>query len=482
MQITVVRHSEELSADDSRVITRPFIPGGEGRVAAVISRVLGMADGDAATQLSRVSSLYAARHKGLNQVFEQHFELVRDRIANASSVSVEKRRLIGAYFTMEYSLESVALFNPSMVLHPDQTGLSQGEARFIVSLRACGEGHVSSIEFRGGVLDAAGEVRLAPISPFVVTAAPHEQRRIDKNVFYLKLVEMSVYDTLADRVLSRLDEYFTLSDLEDVVETLHWTHNFVERFHHLAEMMLWLARSSYQVRFPADSALSERVIFPVTENESRGIEDARFVRFESDDQEATYYATYTAYNGVRALSQMIATDDFRTFSMHTLNGACVQNKGMALFPRKINDRYVMLARLDGENIFLLRSESLFFWNESQHLCGPRLPWEFVQVGNCGSPIETSEGWLILTHGVGPMREYWIGAMLLELENPDHIIGSLREPLLVPSPEERNGYVPNVVYSCGGIIHNDRLILPYAVADSSTRFATVSVAALLTALC
>ncbi len=481
MQIPVVRLSQELSADDSRVITRPFIPGGDGRVAAVISRVLGLSDPDASAQLGRVSNFYAARHKGLNQVFERHFELVRAHIPNASSVTEEKRLLVGAYFTMEYSLESVALFNPSMVLHPDQSGLGAGEARFIVSLRACGEGHVSSIEFREGVLDATGGVRLLQVSPFVVTEAPHEQRRVDKNVFYLKLVEMGVYDTLADRVLTRLDEYFTLSNLEDVLEALHWTHNFVERFHHLGEMMVWLARSSYQVQFPADSAISERVIFPVTENESRGIEDARFVRFESSGNEATYYATYTAYNGVRALSQMIATDDFRTFSMHTLNGACVQNKGMALFPRKINDRYTMLARLDGENIFLLRSESLFFWNESQHLCGPRLPWEFVQVGNCGSPIETSEGWLVLTHGVGPMREYWIGAMLLDLDNPERIIGSLREPLLAVLPEERNGYVPNVVYSCGGVVHNGQLVLPYAVADSSTRFATVAVADLLTAL-
>ncbi|MFQ5463337.1 MAG: glycoside hydrolase family 130 protein [Phycisphaerae bacterium] len=481
MQVPVTRLSEELSADDTRVISRPFIPGGEGRVAAIISRVLALGEAAAALQLRAVMERYAARHKGVEQVFERHFDQVRDRIANAGTISVAKRRLMGAYFTMEYSLESVALFNPSMVFHPDQSGLAAGEARFIVSLRACGEGHVSSIEFREGLLDAAGEVHLAPMSRFVVTEAPREQRRIDKNVFYLKLVEMGVYDTLADRVLSRLEEYFTLSDLEDVVEALHWTHNFVERFHHLAEMMLWLARSSYQVKFPEDSAISERVIFPVTENESRGIEDARFVRFESEDGATTYYATYTAYNGVRALSQMIATDDFRTFSMHTLNGACVQNKGMALFPRKINDRYVMLARLDGENIFLLRSESLFFWNESQPLCGPQLPWEFVQVGNCGSPIETSQGWLVLTHGVGPMREYRIGAMLLDLDKPDRIIGAMREPLLIPLPEERDGYVPNVVYSCGGVIHNGRLVLPYAVADSSTRFATVAVDDLLTAL-
>jgi predicted GH43/DUF377 family glycosyl hydrolase len=290
-------------------------------------------------------------------------------------------------------------------------------------------------------------------------------------------VEMKAYNPLAMPILGALGDQFTMGELRRAIEECR-THESVTQFRELGGNMLWLAHSNYVLQFPRDSELSERVIFPVSENESRGIEDARFVRFTHPDGRVMYYATYSAYNGFRVLPQLIETTDFRRFNMLTLNGRCVQNKGMALFPRKLGEDFVMAARLDGENIYLLRSKNMHFWNDSQLIHGPQHPWEFIQVGNCGSPIETEAGWLLLTHGVGPMRQYRLGALLLDLDDPSRIIGMLREPLLTPNAEERDGYVPNVVYSCGALVHGDHLILPYAVSDSRTSFATVSIPELL----
>lgn len=244
------------------------------------------------------------------------------------------------------------------------------------------------------------------------------------------------------------------------------------------ECIRWLAKSNYQVTFAPATTLSQRIIFPVSPNESNGIEDARFVRFREEDGSMIYYATYTAYNGHAILPQFIETKDFRSFAVCTLNGQAVQNKGMALFPRRIHGRYAMISRQDDENLFLMTSDNVHFWNEPRLLRRPVHPWEFVKIGNCGSPIETSEGWLVITHGVGPMRRYCIGAILLDLEDPTRVIGSLREPLLEPTGGEREGYVPNVVYSCGAMVHGGRLILPYAVSDTSSQIVTVGLASLL----
>ncbi len=472
-QLKVNRLPVWLTADPARVIARRFIPGGEGRVEGIIERVFALPDSEVDRVLDRVLRDYSTRHKDLEEVFRSHFDYVKEHMNGAPEPSENRRLLLGAFFTLEYTLESVALFNPSMVPHPDQDGVEPGSLRFIVSLRACGEGHISSIEFRSGLINADGELSLDPVSRYAARQLPTQGQRFDKNAFYLKLIEVGSYNRLANRVLKRLDDEFTIADLTKVLDDLHWTHTYVESFHELAESMLWLARSNYKLKFPSDSSISERVIFPVTENESRGIEDARFVRFARDDGSPVYYATYTAYNGIRTLPQLIETEDFRHFKINTLNGTCVQNKGMALFPRRIGGSYVMLARLDGENIYLLRSDNIQFWNESQKLHGPTSPWEFVQVGNCGSPIETPHGWLVLTHGVGPMREYWMGALLLDLEDPSRVTGYLAEPMLTPAEDERDGYVPNVVYSCGAIEHNGQLVMPYAVADTSTRFATIA---------
>jgi predicted GH43/DUF377 family glycosyl hydrolase len=347
-----------------------------------------------------------------------------------------------------------------------------------MSLRACGEGHISSIEFRSGIVDAACDVHLDPLTRFALTARARDDTRYHKRTYTMKLAEMSAHQQWTEPVLAQLDNEFRMSDLKAAIERIRPSGVSSTPFKETTDNMVWLAHSNYELDFPRDSELSERVIYPVSENESRGIEDARFVRFTHEGGEVAYYATYTAYNGFRVLPQFIQTTDFTHFKVNTLNGLCVQNKGMALFPRKIGGHFVMASRLDGENIYLLRSDNIHFWNESKLLHSPKYPWEIVQVGNCGSPIETSKGWVLLTHGVGPMRQYWIGALLLDLEDPSRVLGELAEPLLMPIPTERDGYVPNVVYSCGAMRHEDRLIIPYAIADSRIRIATVALSDLL----
>lgn len=477
----MARTAVRLVADPKRVIIRLFLPCGDWRVGAIVDRVMELSEAEVTSILGRVLDRYSSRHRDISSVFERHYQAVAGQLDGLRPISKQRRQLIGTYFTSEYSLESVALFNPSVVLHPDQRGMSDGKARFIISLRACGEGHISSIEFRSGVIDPSNGITFDPISPFVAPEGPHDLHLYDKNRFFLKLNEMGGYKPLADRILRYLGDNFTFAELQSAIDRVRRWHGGADSFRELAEDMLWLARSSYRLEFPADSAISERVIFPVTENESRGIEDARFVRFTHDDGRVVYYATYTAYNGFRSLPQFIETTDFLHFKVNTLNGSCAQNKGMALFPRRIQDRFVMVSRLDGENIYLLRSDDIHFWNEADKTHGPVHPWEFTQIGNCGSPLETKEGWLLLTHGVGPMREYWMGALLLDLEDPSRVIGHLKDPILVPTEEERDGYVPNVVYSCGGVIHQDELIIPYGISDTSTGIATVCVSELLSHL-
>lgn len=463
--------------DPKRVIVRPFFPGGDERTDAVLRRVLALSEAEAERVLCEVRRDFVDRHRDLETVFTQNFRLARSRL-NGQDVSHTRQQLIGAYFSSEYSLESIALFNPSLVAHPDQSGLDDGALRFILSLRACGEGHVSSVEFRSGILAADGSVHLDVVTPFATSERPVDDKLYRKKRFHRKLIEMGVYSPLGDTVIGRLRDEFTISELVEAIDLADPDPPFHEVFQELTQHMMWVAHSNYHLSFRADVPLCERVIFPVTENESRGIEDARFVRFVDDDGSVTYFGVYTAYNGFHALPQMIATTDFRHFRISTLTGRCVQNKGMAFFPRKIRGDYWMVSRLDGENIYLLRSDHHHFWNESVKLLGPDEPWEFMQIGNCGSPIETEHGWLLLTHGVGPMRQYWLGACLLDLDDPTRVLRRLTEPLLIPAASERDGYVPNVVYSCGGLIHNDRLVVPYAVADSSSTFASVAMDELL----
>ena len=477
----VTREPVRLTADPRRVIARLFVPGGQSRVNGLLERVLAMSDAASAAVFERTIARYASRHRSINEVYDRHFAAVASGLNGRAPASQDRRRLIGAYFTSEYSLEAVALFNPSIVVHPDQSGVPDGSVRFIMSLRACGEGHISSIVFRTGLIHAGSGISFDAVSPYAASERPVADHLHDKNRFFLKLGEIGAYRPLADRVFAQLSDEFTVQELEHALDLSRRNCRYMDTYKDMSEAMLWLVRSSYRLAFPVDSDIAERVIFPVTENESRGIEDARFVRFRYDDGRIVYYATCTAYNGFRALPQFIETTDFRRFHVDTINGRCAQNKGMALFPRKIADRFVMMSRLDGENLFLLRSDDLHFWNEAQRMHGPTQPWELVQIGNCGSPIETDEGWLLLTHGVGPMREYWMGAVLLDLEDPSRVIGHLPDPILMPNDEERDGYVPNVVYSCGGLVLGDSLVIPYGISDTSTGVARISVSQLLSRL-
>jgi len=478
-KIRVKRKSHKIVGDTSRVITRLHLPDDKRRIPKIIRRIMCLSPAAAERLIAHVMAEFSGRHDDIGHVFDRHLEAVADYLPRGAVLSKDQRALIGAYFTKEYSIESAALFNPSIVPHPDQRHLKDGSLRFIMSLRATGEGHISSIVFRSGILDRRNRLLFDPISDFVETPDLQLDPVYKRNPFQRKLHEMGAVSETTSYILNQVADDFTYKELVAKIEMLRAKPQFAEHGQNRAfEIMCWLADSNYEVSFHADHRISERVIFPVSKNESRGIEDARFVRFSDAGETATYYATYTAYNGSTILPQLIETKDFITFNILTLNGKAVQNKGMALFPRKINNRYAMLSRQDGENNHIMFSDNVHFWQESQIIQEPKHPWEFVQVGNCGSPLETEEGWIVLTHGVGPMRQYCIGAVLLDLENPAKVIARMDEPLLAPHAKEREGYVPNVVYSCGAILHNNELVIPYAMSDINSGIATVGVRDLL----
>jgi predicted GH43/DUF377 family glycosyl hydrolase len=477
----VQRRPTLLNAASSRVITRPHVPGDAARLKGLVARVLGLSEDDVNHLLDAVLQDFSARHRNFRKTLERNFDRIADVVPNRESLSAERRLLLGAYVTSEYSVESAALFNPSIVPHPDQTDVRQGSLRFIMSFRATGEGHISSIEFRSGVVDENTDIYIDAVSQYVATPAIHTDPTYERHHFRRKLEDICASNQVVDRLFEGLNETFTFDELNVQIDRFRSARVQMKDKQDLIDMVLWLARSNYEVIFDPDRQISERVIFPVTENESSGIEDARFVRFVNDDKSVKYYATYTAYNGFAILPQLLETTDFLTFKLHTLSGNAAQNKGMALFPRKIKGRYVMLSRQDGVNNYIVFSDRLRNWNDARLLQEPVHPLEFVQVGNCGSPVETTEGWLALFHGVGPMRRYSIWAELLDLDDPSKVIGRLDEPILAPDEHERDGYVPNVVYSCGSMIHGDALILPYGIADQRCRIATVSIPKLLTRL-
>jgi predicted GH43/DUF377 family glycosyl hydrolase len=423
------RQALYLRPDPARVIVRPFKPATEPRdlnptdktrANHIVDRVLALDPETVASQLADVLENFEGRHRNLLETFESRADVMEQALAAHGSFSKAQRQLIGAYFLNEYSFEASALFNPSIVAHPDQSDAPNGGLRFILSLRAIGEGHVSSLTFRVGTIAADGSLTVDPTAR--LASSPRIGHRI-----------------------SRPDG--------DHIE----------------------------LTFNPEEELSERVIFPITDSQSNGIEDARFVEFRNDDGRRTYYATYTAYSGRAIRSELIETTDFMSFRMSPLRGNAARNKGMALFPRKINGKYAMIARQDNENLYLIYSDDLYTWDGGQAVLKPEFPWEFVQIGNCGSPIELDEGWLLLTHGVGPVRKYSIGAALLDKNDPSKVLARSREPLLRPEPSEREGYVPNVVYTCGAMRHNDQIILPYAVSDTFSNFATIKIPALMRAM-
>jgi predicted GH43/DUF377 family glycosyl hydrolase/AcrR family transcriptional regulator len=480
----------KLGPDPKRVLLRPFIPslnikpfatdGANQRVTNIFSRVMLLDERAAAELLEEVMSDFNDRHQRIRNIFEERFERIRPLLPTDREIGETRRLLLGSYFTSEYSLESSALFNPSMVPGPDQEGLAEGELRFILSLRATGEGHLSSITFRSGVLGPGGDIRIDPVSRYVHQPRPHPAARYELKTFRRKLQEIGVEYEAARDCTHELPDWFLMDELVSSVRRLRAS---VEdpSLRRAAERALLLAQSNYTVRFDDGLDISEKILFPYAPSESNGIEDARFVRFVEPDGAVTYYATYTAYDGSVVFPQMVATRDFQQFECCTLNGPAVRNKGLALFPRRIGGHYAMLGRQDSENIHVMFSDHLHFWHDSKIVLRPSEPWELVQLGNCGSPIETEVGWLILTHGVGPMRKYCLGAFLVDLDDPTRVLGRLREPLLRPGPDEREGYVPNVVYSCGGLVHRGNLIIPYAVSDTSSRFAVVPVSEVLGAM-
>ena len=477
-KLKVKRKTNKILGDTSRVISLLHLPDEKYRIAKIIQRILSLSKTAAKNLYAQTMVDFSGRHEDIGHIFERHLNEVKNYLPQDTMLSDVQRALIGAYFTKEYAIESAALFNPSIVPHPDQSHLKKGSLRFVMSLRATGEGHVSSIVFRSGVLDRQNTFLFDPISDFVETPDRQLDPVYKRNPFQLKLDEMGVGNEITAHILNQLPEDFTYTELIEKIEILRAKPQFSEAHQkNTFREMCWLADSNYEVSFHADHRISERVIFPVSKNESRGIEDARFVQFFNDNGEVVYFATYTAYNGT-ILPQLIETKDFIKFNILTLNGNAVQNKGMALFPRKIAGRYAMLSRQDGENNHIMFSDNIHFWQESQIIQEPEYPWEFIQIGNCGSPLETDEGWIVLTHGVGPMRQYCIGAILLDLAKPTKVIARLEEPLLVPHEKEREGYVPNVVYSCGALIHNNELVIPYAMSDINSGIATVAVNELL----
>ena len=407
------------------MVVRPFKPATEPRdlnptdktrANHIVDRVLALDPEAAARELAEVLEYFQNRHRNLLEIFKARADEMEEAVAAHAAFTKEQHLLVGAYFMHEYSFEAAALFNPSIVAHPDQSGAPDGGRRFLLSLRAVGEGHVSSLTFRSGTIAADSTVSVDPTAR--LASIPKVKNRIP-------------------------------GPDGDAVELV----------------------------FTSNEDISERVIFPVTEAQSNGVEDARFVEFK-DGTRNVFYATYTAYNGRAIRSELIETHDFLSFRMSPLRGAAAKNKGMALFPRRIGGQYAMIARQDNENLYLICSDDLYSWDGGVAILKPRFPWEFVQIGNCGAPIELDEGWLLLTHGVGPVRRYSIGAVLLDKADPSKVLARAREPLVRPEPSEREGYVPNVVYTCGAMRHKEHIILPYAISDTFSSFATIKIAALL----
>ena len=464
----------KLESNDERVITLPFMAGTASRLTDLVERIKNLPNNEAEECLGQVRHQFSHRHENLELVFLEHYGLAARLTGLTEHVSAAKQLLIGSYFTMEYSFQSTALFNPSIVPHPDQSNIPDGATRFIMSLRATGEGHVSSSIFRTGMILSDENLIIDEAPHFSARTRLAPDHHYEKSMFRRKLAEMSVHLDVVDLVLDRLSDAFTFVDLEHAIQALQEAGGDHADLSESIESMLYLARSNYQLKLSPDADVSHLVLFPQSDSESRGIEDVRLVRFVDDDGTTKYYGTYTAYNGIRTLPMLFETEDFKRIRIHTLNGACAINKGMALFPRRIDGHYAMCSRIDGHRLFIMYSDMAYFWETAEPIAEPKYFWELRLIGNCGSPIETDEGWLLLTHGVGPMRQYAIGAMLFDLDNPAKMIGRLRDPLIMAPEEEREGYVPNVVYSCGAMRIADRLFVPYAVADEKTRMASVSV--------
>lgn len=483
MRISVDRKPVRINPDPKRVIARFFFNGND-RAKEVIQRVMSISEEVAFGIVSPLLQEYSRRHRNITRALNRHCSKLKPLFAELEidydSLTVYRKLLVGSYFTHEYSIESAAFFNPSIVEDPDQTELMEGERRVIISFRAVGEGHISSITFRRALIDASNNITVLPAGSYIDEAEIVRNAVYNKKLFFDKAAVTQINVDVLNELESKLDHHFEYSNLRRIIiDSQKLKDGDIEKLEY--DKVLWLADSYYEIVFSLDTDISDRVIFPISEYERKGIEDARFVNFTNEDGSTLYYATYTAYDGSLIMPKLLQTNDFYNFKIMPLYGDGAQNKNLALFPRKINGKFVMISRIDGCNNYIMYSDKINIWEKPILLQQPKFTWEFIQIGNCGSPIETEAGWLVITHGVGPMRRYVLGASLLKLDDPAVEIGRLKEPLLIPNSDEREGYVPNVLYSCGQLVHNGKLIIPYGVSDSSTAFAEVSMADLIARL-
>jgi len=483
MRLSIERKAVKVNPDSKRVIARFFFNGND-RSKEVIQRIMAVDEDKVFGLISPLLQEYSSRHRNITRVLNRHCAKLKDLFdelgIDFDSLTVYRKLLIGSYFTHEYSIESAAFFNPSIVDDPDQSDLEEGERRVIMSFRAVGEGHISSITFRRALFDKYNNITVLPAGNYIDEAEIVRNAVYNKKLFFEKAVTTQINVDVLKELESKLDHHFEYSNLRRLVldsQKLHEDDLIKLEY----DKILWLADSYYEIVFSLDTDISDRVIFPISEYERKGIEDARFVKFINEDGSWSYYATYTAYDGALIMPKLLQTNDFINFRIMPLYGEGSQNKNLALFPRKINGKYVMMSRIDGCNNYIMYSDKINIWEDPKLLQKPKFSWEFIQIGNCGSPIETEDGWLVITHGVGPMRKYVLGASLLKLDDPGVEIGRLKEPLLIPNSDEREGYVPNVIYSCGSIVHNDKLIVPYGLSDYSSSFAEVDLKTLLNKL-
>jgi predicted GH43/DUF377 family glycosyl hydrolase len=481
MAVPVERKKIQFLPDTKKVIAR-FFTLNSMRTTDLVMRVLYMPDKETEITLNQILRDFSKRHRNITKIFKKHFNKVRyvleDLEIDPGELPERKKLLIGSYFTMEYSVESAAFFNPSIIEDPDQSGLKDGEKRIIVSFRATGEGHISSLVFRRGIIDSKNNLKFSPPGNLIDEAERIKRYTYNKEAFEKKLDEMGIPASLYHQVLDKLPDKFVYPEIKKTVQQLLDNNEITIEKQKVLKEILWLADSHYELKFSLDTDISERAIFPIMETEKQGIEDARFVRFTDSKGNVDYYATYTGYDGYTIMPKLLHTKDFFHFKAMPLFGRYAQDKNLALFPRKIKGKYAMLSRYDGQNNYIMFSDQINIWEQAKIIQEPSYPWEMIQVGNGGSPLETDKGWLLITHGVGPLRRYSLGACLLDLDDPTKVIGRLKEPLLVPNEKEREGYVPNVVYTCGAMIHNGQLVLPYAMADYSSGFALVDMDELL----
>lgn len=480
MRILIERKPVKVYPDPKRVIARFFF-NGEERAIEVVKKVMELSDEEVFGLISPLLQEYSKRHRNITKILTRHCKKVKSCIEAAGldydDLDKDRKLLLGSYFTHEYSIESAAFFNPSVIEDPDQSDLVEGEKRVIISFRAVGEGHISSVVFRRALIDRNHDITVIPAGNYIDEAEVIKNAVYNKKLFLKKAADSKIDIEILDEVGNKLQDKFDYATLRKIIlDSKNLQEDDIRKLEY--DKILWLSDTYHEISFSRDTDISDRIIFPISEFERKGIEDARFVRFIKDDGSVIYYATYTAFDGALIMPKLLQTTDFYDFKISPLHGVGAQNKNLALFPRKINGKYAMMSRIDGCNNYLMYSDKLTVWDNPVKLQSPKFSWEFIQIGNCGSPIETEDGWLVITHGVGPMRRYCLGVSLFDLNDPSIEIGRLKEPLVIPNNDEREGYVPNVLYSCGSIIHNGELIIPYGLSDYCSSFAGVKIDVLL----